>query len=137
MVKIGKKPIIWHIIKHYQFYGFKNFIICGGYKYKIIQNYFLKNKEFKNEKINIFNTGAKSLTATRIRKIKNILPENFCLTYGDAVSNIDLNKLINFHFKKSILIITGVVPTSKYGSIKFSKIKNLKFMKKRFYKRLC
>lgn len=133
MVKIGSKPILWHIIKHYQFYGFKNFIICGGYKYKMIQNFFLKNKEFKNEKINIFNTGAKSLTATRIRKIKNILPENFCLTYGDAVSNIDLNKLINFHFKKkSIFTITGVVPISKYGSIKFSKNqKILKFMEKK------
>lgn len=133
MVEIGKKPIIWHIIKHYQFYGFKNFIICGGYKYKIIKNFFLKNKEFKKEDIKIINTGINSLTATRIRKIKNILPENFCLTYGDAVSNVNLKKLINFHYKKkSIFTITGVIPVSKYGSIRFSKSQKItKFMEKK------
>lgn len=133
MVEIGKKPIIWHIIKHYQFFGFKNFIICGGYKYKIIKKFFLKNKDFKNENINIIYTGIKSLTATRITKIKNLLPENFCLTYGDAVSDINLKKLIEFHFKKkSIFTITGVIPISKYGSIKFSKNQKItKFMEKK------
>ena len=133
MVKIGKKPIIWHIIKHYQFYGFKNFIICGGYKYKIIKNFFLNINDFKNENINVFNTGIKSLTATILKKIKKILPENFCLTYGDAVSDIDLKRLINFHFKKkSIFTITGVIPVSKYGSIKFNKNQKItKFMEKK------
>tara|TARA_B100001173_G_scaffold308508_1_gene318914 strand:- start:486 stop:1217 length:732 start_codon:yes stop_codon:yes gene_type:complete len=137
MVEIGKKPIIWHIIKHYQFYGFKNFIICGGYKYKIIRNFFLKTKEFQKENIKIVNTGLNSLTATRIRKIRKILPENFCLTYGDAVSNINLKKLINFHYrKKSIFTITGVIPVSKYGSIRFSKSQKItKFTEKKDFTR--
>ncbi|WP_435151299.1 sugar phosphate nucleotidyltransferase [Candidatus Pelagibacter bacterium nBUS_44] len=133
MVKVGSKPILWHILKHYQFYGFKNFIICTGYKGYVIKNFFLKEKSFSAENIVIVNTGLKSLTGTRLKKIEKILPNEFCLTYGDAVSDLKINKLINFHFKKkSIFTITGVVPVSKYGAIKFNnQNKILNFMEKK------
>ena len=133
MVKIGSKPIIWHIIQHYKFYGFKNFIICAGYKGQMLKNFFDNSNDFLGDNIKVINTGLKSLTAKRLIKIKKILPTVFCLTYGDAVSDINLNKLINYHIKKkSIFTITGVVPTSKYGSIKFNiKNKVTKFMEKK------
>ncbi len=132
MVKIGSEPILWHIIMHYKQFRFKNFIICAGYKGYMINNYF-KKKKINDINVNVVSTGIKSLTATRLSKIKNILPEKFCLTYGDAVSDIDLRKLINFHLKKkSIFTISGVIPISRYGSLKFNK-KNqiLKFMEKK------
>ena len=133
MVKIGTKPIIWHIIKHYQHYGFKNFIICAGYKGYMIKKFIHRSKDLSKENIKIVNTGLKSLTATRLSKVKFFLPDNFCLTYGDAVSNININRLINFHYKKkSIFTITGVVPSSRYGSIKFNnKNRVVKFMEKK------
>jgi glucose-1-phosphate cytidylyltransferase len=123
MVKIGSQPILWHIIKHYEYYGFKNFIICLGYKGQYIKNYFKKNFNlFPNLKIKLVKTGLDSLTAKRILKIKNYLTDPFLLTYGDAVSNINLNSLFKFHIrKKSIFTISGVIPTSRYGSIKYTK----------------
>ena len=131
MVEIGRKPILWHIIKHYEHYGFKNIIICAGYKREMIKIFFKKNI-FKDIKINVIDTGLNSLTARRLVKIKKLLPENFCLTYGDAVSDIDIQKLVKFHFdKNSIFTISGVIPVSKYGSIKYDRgNKIIKFMEK-------
>lgn len=131
MVEIGGKPILWHIIKHYEHYGFKNIIICSGYKGTMIKNFFKKNI-FKSIKINVIDTGLNSLTARRLIKIKKILPENFCLTYGDAVADINIKKLVKFHFdKNSIFTISGVIPVSKYGSIKYDRgNKIIKFMEK-------
>ncbi len=131
MVEIGRKPILWHIIKHYEHYGFKNIIICAGYKREMIKIFFKKNI-FKDIKINVIDTGLNSLTARRLVKIKKLLPENFCLTYGDAVSDIDIEKLVKFHFdKNSIFTISGVIPVSKYGSIKYDRgNKIIKFMEK-------
>ena len=103
----------------------------------MINNYF-KKKKINDINVNVVSTGIKSLTATRLSKIKNILPEKFCLTYGDAVSDIDLRKLINFHLKKkSIFTISGVIPISRYGSLKFNK-KNqiLKFMEKKDFQNI-
>tara|TARA_B110000091_G_C13625602_1_gene394843 strand:- start:92 stop:832 length:741 start_codon:yes stop_codon:yes gene_type:complete len=131
MVEIGRKPILWHIIKHYEHYGFKNIIICAGYKREMIKIFFKKNI-FKDIKISVIDTGLNSLTARRLVKIKKLLPENFCLTYGDAVSDIDIQKLVKFHFdKNSIFTISGVIPVSKYGSIKYDRgNKIIKFMEK-------
>ena len=131
MVEIGRKPILWHIIKHYEHYGFKNIIICAGYKKEMIKIFFKKNI-FKDIKISVIDTGLNSLTARRLVKIKKLLPENFCLTYGDAVSDIDIQKLVKFHFdKNSFFTISGVIPVSKYGSIKYDRgNKIIKFMEK-------
>ena len=131
MVEIGRRPILWHIIKHYEHYGFKNIIICAGYKREMIKIFFKKNI-FKDIKINVIDTGLNSLTARRLVKIKKLLPENFCLTYGDAVADINIKKLVKFHFdKNSIFTISGVIPVSKYGSIKYDRgNKIIKFMEK-------
>jgi len=131
MVEIGRRPILWHIIKHYEHYGFKNIIICAGYKGEMIKKFFKKNI-FKDIKINVIDTGLNSLTARRLIKVKKILPENFCLTYGDAVADINIKKLVKFHFdKNSIFTISGVIPVSKYGSIKYDRSNKItKFMEK-------
>ncbi len=131
MVLIGGKPILWHIIKFYASYGFEDFIICGGYKIKFISNFFKKkNKDqfgligLKNINIKIVNTGKNSNTGKRILNIKKYLDKNrdFCLTYGDGLSDINLYNLIKFHNKqKSIATLTAVKPQPRYGKIFFKK----------------
>jgi glucose-1-phosphate cytidylyltransferase len=122
MVKIGKIPIIHHIIKIYESYGFKDFIICGGYKYELISKYFNKIKLDSN--IKVINTGIDTMTGGRVLKIKKYLKddENFFLTYGDGVSNVNLKKLLKYHIKnRKLLTLTAVQPNMKYGIVKFSK----------------
>ena len=98
MVKIANKPIIELIIKHYNKFGFNNFIIAGGYKYKQIKDYFERNLIKLN--INIVNTGKKSMTGGRLARLKKIIGnERFLLTYGDGLSDINIKKLIRFHQK--------------------------------------
>ena len=108
MVKIGKKPILWHIIKYYSVFGFSEFIICGGYKINVIKNYFKKFKKKLNQSWNVkvINTGVNSNTGERLRKIKKYVGNTFCLTYGDGLSNVDINKLIRCQkkFKKYNLL---------------------------------
>ena len=132
MVKIGKKPILWHIIKYYSVFGFSKFIICGGYKIKIIQNYF---KNFKNKKnsfnIKIINTGKKSNTGERLRRVKKYVSKTFCLTYGDGLSNVNIGKLIQFHNKNtSIATLPAVKPTPHFGKLIFKGNKVYKFLEK-------
>ncbi len=98
MVKIGKIPILLHIIKHYMKYNFNDFIIAGGYKYLIIKDYF-KKKKIKNANIKVINTGLNSLTGKRLKYLEKMLTKTFMLTYGDGLSNINIKKLINFHKK--------------------------------------
>ena len=122
MVKIGKIPIIHHIIKIYETYGYNDFIICGGYKYKTISKYFSKIK--LNSNIKVINTGIGTMTGGRILKIKKYVKndEKFFLTYGDGVSNVNLKKLLKYHIKnKKLLTLTAVQPNMKYGVVKFSK----------------
>lgn len=122
MVKIGKIPIIHHIIKIYESYGFKDFIICGGYKYELISKYF--NKIKLNCNIKVINTGMATMTGGRILKIKKYVKDDkiFFLTYGDGVSNVNLKKLLKYHIKnKKLLTLTAVQPNMKYGIVKFSK----------------
>ena len=132
MVKIGKKPILWHIIKYYSVFGFSKFIICGGYKIEIIQNYF-KNFKNKNNSFNIkiINTGKKSNTGERLRRVKKYVGKSFCLTYGDGLSNVNIAKLIQFHNKnKSIATLTAVKPTTHFGRLLFKGNKVNKFLEK-------
>lgn len=116
MVMIGNKPILWHIIKFYQKYKFNNFIIAGGYKYLQIKSYFQKNK-IKNANIKVVNTGLETQTGGRIFNIKKYLKnQKFLMTYGDGLSNVNLNKLINTHKKsKKMVTITAVRPPARWG----------------------
>tara|TARA_Y100000591_G_C21796195_1_gene679464 strand:- start:517 stop:1212 length:696 start_codon:yes stop_codon:yes gene_type:complete len=117
MVKIGSTPILLHIIKYYMKFNLNDFIIAGGYKYSIIKNYF-KKKKIKKAKIKVINTGLNSLTGKRLKTLEKILTETFMLTYGDGLSNINLNKLYNFHKKnKKKITVTAVHPPARFGEI--------------------
>ena len=83
---------------HYASYGHKDFYIATGYKSKIIENYF-KNKKNRKYNINIINTGLNTMTGGRIKRLSEYLNETFLMTYGDGLSNVDINKLIKFHKK--------------------------------------
>lgn len=122
MVKIGKYPIIQHIISLYLKYGYNDFLIAGGYKYKYIQNHFKKIK-IKNANIEVINTGLNSLTATRLLKLKKYLSKStFMLTYGDGLSDINLKKLLDFHLEnKKLLTLTAVHPPTRFGELKLIK----------------
>ena len=137
MIKIGNKPILFHIMKHYSKSNYKNFIICGGYKWKYIKNFFNKYKNLeKNEKdwfVNVVNTGLKTQTGARLKKIKKFLGDEktFFMTYGDGVSNVNLKKLLSFHNKhKKIATLTAVRPLPRFGNIKLDKNKVSNFSEK-------
>ena len=130
MIKINNKPIIFHIMKHYSNYGFKDFYIAAGYKKKIIKDYFKKN--FYDWKVNVIDTGQKTMTGGRLKRLKNFFKdETFLLTYGDGLSNINLEKLINFHKKnKSMVTMTAVRPPARFGAIKIKDNKVTYFKEK-------
>ena len=133
MIKVGKKPIIEHLINFYSKFGCKDFFIAGGYKYNIIKKFFSKNKDTKNLNIKVVNTGLKSLTGKRIFKLKKFLKneENFFLTYGDGISNINLKKLVSFHKKKkSIITLSAVRPPARFGELKIKGSKVINFKEK-------
>lgn len=146
MVNVGNKPILWHIMKIYAHYGFKEFIICLGYKGKMIKEYFL-NYEFMNNdftielgntkniqihsnhdeqdwKVTLADTGEDSQTGSRVKKIeKYVDDERFLLTYGDGVSQINIKDLVAFHKShEKIGTMTGVHPPSRFGE--FNIVKN-------------
>ena len=119
MIKIGSKPILEHIINYYIKYGFKDFIIAGGYKYSIIKNYFKKKN--KLVRIKVINTGIASLTGKRLVKLKKELKSTFMLTYGDGLSNVNLDKLLKFHKKnKKKITMTAVHPPARFGELEIN-----------------
>ncbi|MAV56531.1 MAG: glucose-1-phosphate cytidylyltransferase [Candidatus Pelagibacter sp.] len=130
MVPIGGKPMIEHIMGIYAYYGHKEFYIALGYKGDVIKKYF---KDFKkNWKINLIDTGADTFTGGRLKRLKKYLNnETFLLTYGDGLSNIDINKLIEFHEShKKIITISAVRPPARFGSLSLKGSDVLKFKEK-------
>ena len=121
MVKVGGLPIIHHIILHYKKYGLRSFIIASGYKGTIIKNYF--KKKLKDLDIKVINTGLKTMTGGRIKRLEKYLNnETFLLTYGDGISDVNIKKLIKFHKKnKKLATLTAVRPPARFGAIKISK----------------
>ena len=122
MIKISGKPILYHIMKHYSYYGFTDFILAVGYKKKIIIDFF-KKKKFPGWKIKIVDTGQNTMTGGRLKRLKKYLEnETFMLTYGDGLSDINLKKLIQFHKKnKKISTLTTVRPPARFGAIKINR----------------
>ena len=123
MAKIGKDPILVHIMKIYEKYGFNKFILALGYKKNIIIDYFKKNKN-KKWNIEFVDTGKNSLTGSRLLKLKKKLinEENFFLTYGDGLIDLNITKLLNFHKKnKKIATLTAVRPQARFGELKIQK----------------
>jgi len=152
MVKIGNRPILWHIMKIYSYYGFNDFIICLGVKGEIIKDYFyhydMKNNDFtidlsnrniqyynnndENWKVSLIDTGFNTLKGGRIKRIEKYLDTDInLLTYGDGVADIDLPKLLKFHESHGkIITITGVHPPSRFGELNQKNGKVLKFQEK-------
>ena len=131
MIKVAGAPLLTHIMKFYQSYGFNEFIIAVGYKGHIIKNYYKNSKEFKNLKV--VDTGNHTMTGGRILRLKKLfsINENFFLTYGDGLSNVNLKKLLNFHIKsKKIATLTAVHPPVRFGELKIRKNNVLKFEEK-------
>lgn len=138
LVEIGDMPIIWHIMKMYSAYGFNEFIICCGYKGYMIKeffsNYYLKSSDvtfdLKNNnmelhsnsvepwKVTLIDTGDNSMTGGRVKRVKDYVGnEPFFLTYGDGVSDVNINKLLKFHKEqKTYATLTAVQPPGRYGA---------------------
>jgi glucose-1-phosphate cytidylyltransferase len=118
MIKVGKFPLLIHIMKHYSSFGYKDFYIALGYKGRVIKEYF-KKKKF-NWNINLINTGQNTMTGGRLKRLKKYLGnEDFFLTYGDGLSNVNLKKLLKFHKKnKKLVTLTAVRPPARFGAIK-------------------
>ncbi len=139
MVEIGGKPILWHIMKIYSYYGFNDFIVLTGYKSHVIKDYFvhyyqrysditvdmLNNSvevhKMKTEpwKVTMLYTGENTMTGSRIKKAQDYVGnEPFLLTYGDGVSDVDINELIKCHQKSNkYLTLTAVKPSGKFGAL--------------------
>ncbi len=140
MIPIGPFPIIWHIMKHYASYGHNEFIICLGYKGQVIKDFFLNYEAYTRDltisfgsgdisfhnnnnesdwKVTLSDTGLRSMTGSRISRIKQFIGnEDFMLTYGDGVSDVDINKLVAYHKKhKKTLTVTGVRPPGRFGEM--------------------
>ena len=118
MVKVGKEPMIYHIMKLYVKYGFKDFYIALGYKGDKISNFFKKKKT--DWKITFIKTGLKTMTGGRLKRLQKYLnKDTFMLTYGDGISNVNLKKLLNFHKRnKKIATLTAIRPPARFGNIK-------------------
>tara|TARA_B110000211_G_C14087599_1_gene557368 strand:+ start:1461 stop:2153 length:693 start_codon:yes stop_codon:yes gene_type:complete len=128
MIKIGDKPIISHIINHFMKHNFSEVIICSGYKKEVIDNY------FKNEKkIQVVDTGLETQTGARIKNIKKLIgkDENFFMTYGDGLSDINLQKLLRFHKKNNkIATLSAVRPIPRFGHLTIENEKVIQFKEK-------
>ncbi len=131
MVPIGGKPIIEHIMDIYSSYGHEEFYVALGYKGEAIKEYFKNLK--KNWKINLIETGSDTLTGGRLKRLeKYLVDENFLLTYGDGISNIDINKLIEFHNShKKMITISAVRPPARFGSLSLQGSDVIKFKEKK------
>jgi glucose-1-phosphate cytidylyltransferase len=139
MIEIGGKPILWHIMKIYSHYGFKEFVLCLGYKGNVIKDYFYNFNNYdcdftidtaKNDitfhgesredwKVTLVDTGLNTLKGGRIKRIEKYLDDDVnMLTYGDGVSNIDIRRLVEFHKGHGkIVTVSGVKPPSMFGEI--------------------
>jgi len=153
MIRIGHKPILWHIMKMYSAHGITDFVICCGYKGYVIKEYFsnyflhmsdvtfcMKKNQMKvhHERsepwtVTLVDTGENTMTGGRIRRIEQYIKDDeaFCLTYGDGVSNINITELINFHKQQQTLAtLTAVHPPARFGALDISNGKVNSFKEK-------
>ena len=153
MIEIGGMPILWHIMKRYSFYGFNEFVICAGYKQRVIKewfaNYFLytndvtfdytsdsslviHRKYSESWKVTVIDTGLNTMTGGRLKRIKDYVSgERFFMTYGDGVSDVNIIDTLNFHKEhKKLVTLTAIKPESRYGNIDFDGDKVLSFREK-------
>ena len=151
LIEIGGKPIIWHIMKVYSNYGLNDFIICCGYKGYLIKEYFVnyslhttditvnvRSNKIKVHKkftepwnVTLIDTGETSMTGDRIKKIEKYVGDDFCLTYGDGLTSVNIKKTIQFHKKnKKLATILAVKPSGRFGAIELKNNLVNKFVEK-------
>ena len=120
MVEVGGKPILWHIMKSYAQFNYNNFIVALGYKGDVIKKYFSNISEKWN--IQLVETGEDSMTGGRVKRLQNLIGNETCmLTYGDGLSNIDINQLLSFHKRhKKLVTVTAVRPPARFGAIQIN-----------------
>lgn len=122
LVEVGGKPILWHVMKIYSHYGYKDFILCLGYKGKLIEEYFKNNDAGEKWGIEFVDTGENGNKGQRIKRIENyIKDENFFVAYGDDIADININEVLEYHLKKGkIATLTAVNPLSQFGIIEMN-----------------
>lgn len=139
MVEIGGKPILWHIMKIYSHHGIRDFVICLGYKGYVIKeyfaNYFLHMSDVTFDmanngmeihqnnaepwRVTLVDTGEHTMTGGRLKRVKDYLGEDdFCFTYGDGVSDVDISRLVSFHkMQGTLATVTAVQPAGRFGAL--------------------
>lgn len=143
MVEIGGRPILWHIMKIYSAYGINKFIICCGYKGYVIKEYFanyflhmsditfdmqsnqmeVHQKHAEPWRVTLVDTGEDTQTGGRLKRVKDyIADETFCFTYGDGVSDVNINALLSYHQQQQTMaVLTAVQPPGRYGALNVDK----------------
>ena len=120
MIEIGGKPILWHIMKIYSAYKIDDFVICLGYRGEKIKEYF-GQFDSKLWNIQLVDTGEDTMTGGRLKRIQDKIDDTFCVTYGDGLSDINLNDLILFHKeKRSLATLTAIHPPERFGVLNLS-----------------
>jgi len=152
MVEIGGRPMLWHIMKIYESYGFGEFVCALGYKGEQVKQFFLNFYEYQNDlsidlarrettvrssrqpnwKVHLIDTGQNTQTAGRIRKLADVIgAETFMLTYGDGLADVNISELIKFHKKHGkIATVTAVRPPSRFGGLGIEKSQVVEFTEK-------
>jgi glucose-1-phosphate cytidylyltransferase len=151
MIEIGGKPILWHIMKMYSSHGVNDFVICCGYKGYLIKEYFanyylhvsdvtidfknnsieVHHKKAKPWKVTLIDTGDSTQTGGRLRKIKDYIDGDFCMTYGDGVGSVNITELIEFHRQHGKLAtITAVQPPGRFGALSLNETQVDSFLEK-------
>jgi glucose-1-phosphate cytidylyltransferase len=151
LVEVGGRPIVWHIMKHYARYGFNEFILALGYKGEQIKRYFvdyynlnhdftvsldegtvrnIKRNHFERWEVHLIDTGQTTLTGGRLKRLASMInQEYFMMTYGDGVSDVNLDALLKFHqSSKGLVALTAVRPPARFGALEFegNKIRHFK-----------
>jgi glucose-1-phosphate cytidylyltransferase len=148
MVEVGGKPLLWHVMKHYSYFGFNEFILALGYKGNVIRDYFLNYRDYNSDvlldlntnkrgyltytpeqyawNVTLVDTGLDTQTGGRVKRLqKYIGNERFLCTYGDGLANVDINELIKYHDESpqhNLATLTAVLSKSKFGEIEFDKL---------------
>lgn len=154
MVRVGERPILWHIMKHYAHYGFRDFVLVLGYKGEMIKDYFFNYERLNSDvtieigrpdsitvhrktdeigwKITLADTGEKTLKGGRLKRIERyITGDKFMMTYGDGVSTVNLEALQKFHASHGkIATVTGVSPAARFGELTLQGDRVLSFSEK-------
>jgi glucose-1-phosphate cytidylyltransferase len=151
MIEIGGRPILWHIMKMYSVHGINDFVICCGYKGYVIKEYFanyflhmsdvtidmtnnsieVHHKKAEPWKVTLVDTGETTQTGGRLKKVINYIDGDFCMTYGDGVSSVDISAVIKFHQlhgKKATM--TAVQPPGRFGALKIKGTEVKSFLEK-------